>query len=303
MTIGTDFTPIETIQRFTPVGVEFWDLLNSAPITDGLAVSGRVVGHRGRFHAASASPRGVHVVAGLPALRELEDLRPEPGEFELQPTAPVIDLDLQVVDRLGRFLPTVLRVSAPQSGLVTAADALSPCPTLALSVPDDAPPFLLSAPTRHVPSSAASLRTHLRDRSTGKAAAHAVVSVTVGGLSYVGAADGIGQVLLPFAYPPFVDSLATDSVPPGAHGLPTTEQTWSVSFRVRSRAVDALEFPAGVDIPLYHSLLCQPPAPIWIDAADDDPTPELVADLTFGQELFLTTAGIDESELLIDFAP
>ena len=302
MTPGT-FAPIETIQRFTPIGVELWDLLTSSPISDGLVVAGRVAGNTGRFRPAVASPRGVHSMMGLPGLRALEDLRPPTGEFLELPTAPMVEVDLSVADLLGRFLPTMLRVEAPQSGLATAAHALAGCAALALSVPDDQPPFLLSAPTRSVPSTTATVRTHLRDRSTGAPAAHALISVTVDGRTYTGAADDQGQVLVPFPYPPFFDSFGTPSIPAGEGGRATNLQSWPLAISVRSQPISVLAFSDGVDVPFYHSLFCQPPGAIWADEADADPVPSLDATLEYGRELFLRTDGIPESELLIDFAP
>lgn len=297
------FQPIETVQRFTPMGIEFWDLLADAPITDGLSVRARAVGHRGRFHAARGSARGVHALIGMPALRPLENLTPDAGEFEPIPVAPTIDLDVLVTDSMSRFLPAALRVTAPQSGLVTASHALLGCASLVMSVPVDSPPFLASAPTRSVSSSLASIRTQVRDRTTGAPAAHAVVTASVGGLQYVGVADEQGQVLLPFPYPPFVDALASDSVPAGAHGVPTSEQTWTVTIGVRSLPVADLEFPDDVDTPIYHSLFCQPAAAIWAALSDGAAAATITADLVHGQELFLRSDGAADAELLIDFAP
>lgn len=300
--MSATFRPIETIQRFAPLGIEFWDLLTDAPITDGLVVDARAASDTGRFHRANRSPRGIHALLDMPALRDLEDRRPAVGTFDETPTAPTTDLDLVVTDTQQRFLPAALRVTAPRDGLVSAAHALSGCASLALSIPSDAPPFLATAPTRSIASSRASIRTQLVDRTTRTPAAHAVLTATVAGLQYVGVADDQGQVLLPFPYPPFIDPLGPDSVPAGSHGLPTSEQTWTVTIRVRSLAAADLTFPAGIGTPLYHSLFCQPPAEIWAADGATDAIAELDVELRHGRQIVLRTADIDESVLFIDFA-
>ena len=102
---------LETVQYRTPLALAFHDLLTDAPITDGLLVSGRRAGLAGRFRAGNPTPSGVHVLSGLPFLRDAEFPHPGPGrreDTEDLPSAETLDVDVLVEDRLGRFLPTVL---------------------------------------------------------------------------------------------------------------------------------------------------------------------------------------------------
>jgi len=135
-------TVIETVQYRTPLAVAFHDLVTDAPITDGLVVSARRAGIGGRFRVGYPTPSGVHVLSGLPFLRDAELPLDGPGEraeSEDTPSSQTAEVDVLVEDRLGRFLPTVLRLSAPRDRVATAADVLSACSSLVWSVPAETP--------------------------------------------------------------------------------------------------------------------------------------------------------------------
>lgn len=287
---------LETVQRFTPLGVELWDLLTDSRITDGLAVSARPADRKGSFRPAFATASGVHAVTGIPGLRDVEHPRPAPGERVDVDDLPSAGLavDVLVEDRLGRFLPTVVTLVAPRRGVATAADALAGCPSLVWSIPDDVPMFLLTGPDRSIPPSSATVRASLRDRATDQPAAHAVLVVEVAGRRHVAAADGSGNVLAAFAYPSPGTAVPPESLPAGSHGVPTDEQRWTVTVEARWRPA-GLSFPHGVPVPRAHTLLCQPAATIVVDDALAA-VPTLTADLVHGRELVLATAGVTEPE-------
>jgi hypothetical protein len=294
---------IETVQRVTPLGVAFHDLLTDAVITDGLAVSARPTARSYRFHPACATPRGVHVIADIPGLRDLEFPRPAPGErvqvdFDLDGAGLVsraeLDVDVLVEDRLGRFLRTVLQLTAPQRGLATAADVLWRCPRLVSSVPDDAPVFLMSSPQRAVPPTTAVVRACLRHHVTREPAAHAVLAVDTPAGRSVGVADAAGNVVVAFAYPRFTTLLPPDSTPPGSHGLPTADQTWDVQVSVRWEP-GVLSFPVGVAVPRAHSVFCQRSGTVFAHDGGLG-TPDLPAVLQYGTPLVLSTDGVVEPD-------
>ncbi|MGY1776803.1 hypothetical protein ACI8AV_13160 [Geodermatophilus sp. SYSU D00804] len=286
-------TVVETTQRFTPLGVAFWDLLTDAPITDGLVVSARPATASGRFRRGFATPGGVHALSAVPGLRDVEFPRPEPGarrEFTDPPSGHGVEVDVLVEDRLGRFLPTVLRLAAPRRGVATAADALAGCTTLVTDVPQDLPMFLMSAPARSVPPSVAVVRASLRDRATGSPAGHSVVVVEAGAVRASGVADAAGNVVVAFPYPLFHGAAPPESIPAGRPGIPTDEQQWPVTVRVRW-APETLSFPLGVGVPRAHTLYCQGAASIVTDDAGPA-TGTMAAHLDYGRELQLATAGI-----------
>lgn len=290
-------TVLETVQRFTPLGVAFWDPVTDAPVTDGLVVSVRPTGSAGRFRRGVSTPRGVHALFGIPGLRDVELRRQEPGgrgEVEDLPSGPVVEVDVLVEDRLGRFLPTVVRLLAPRKGVATAADAFAGCAALAASFPDEVPMFLLSAPGRSVPPSTAVVRACLRDRASGAPARHAMLVVEAAGQRTSGAADGDGNAVVVLPYPRFDAGTPPASTPAGSHGIPTDEQHWPVTVRARWEP-DALSYPAGVRVPRAHTLFCQRPALLVADDGNSA-APELAADLGYGRELLLRTAGVSDPD-------
>ena len=217
----------------------------------------------GSRNAAAA----IHLIADIPGLRELEFPRPEPGqrvEVDLDaadlPSGAAVEVDVFVEDRLRRFLPTVLQLVAPQRGIATALDALAGCASLAWSIPDDTPMFLMSSPQRSIPPTTAVVRACLRDHATMAPAAHAVLVVDTPAGRNFGVADATGHVVVAFAYPAFA-VMPVASPPEGSHGIPTADQHWPVDVSVRWEP-DALSFPSGVEIPRVHSVLCQQPGTV-----------------------------------------
>jgi hypothetical protein len=299
---------IETVQRITPLGVAFFDPLTDAPITDGLVVSARPSSHTGRFRAGYPTPSGVHVLSGIPGLRDVEFARPAPGERaqpEDLPSGFGVEVDVLVEDRLRRFLPLVMRVVAPRRGVATAADALAGCAGLVWSVPTDTPMFLMSAPERSIPSTTAVVHACLRHHATMVPAAHAVLVVDCAGIRTVGVADQQGNAVVAFPYPSFDFTAPLESIPPGSHGIPTSQQQWPVTVDVRW-SPPTLSFPPGVQVPRVHTIFCQAAGTIFADDAGPG-APTMDAVLPYGLPLVLETAGATSpdrrSYLFVEPAP
>jgi hypothetical protein len=302
---------IETVQRVTPLGVAFYDLLTDAPITDGLVVSARPSNRTGRFRPAPTTPRGIHLITDIPGLRELESPHPPAGEraeVDLDaaglPSGPSVEVDVLVEDRLHRFLPTVLQLLAPQRGLVTALDAFAGCSSLRWSIPDDTPMFLMSSPQRSIPPTTAVVRACLRRHSTMEPAAHAVLVVDTPAGRNLGVADAAGNVVVSFAYPPFAGSALT-SPPEGSHGVPTTDQLWAIEVGVRWQP-EALSYPSRVAVPRIHSIFCQGSGATYTDDAGPGAA-TMAADLRYASPLVLVTGGVSDpartSYLFVEPAP
>lgn len=299
--------PLETIRRLTPLGIELWDFLTDAPVTDGLTATAYPVTGPASPVTGVRTPSGVLAFHGLPGLHDAEYPDPD-GPADL-PSSPTADFDVLVRDARGRFNDVVLRVTAPLLGVATAADALADCPG-ALSFPEGARVFLFSAPSRPLPAGTGAIRAQILARIGEGAgeqrvpAPYAVVKVDVAGGQWVGVADRNGAALVPVPYPAFGGGFGgslADSIPPGSHGTPTYDQVWPVTVEVSSEP-GALEFPARLDEPpRLGSVLCQAAASVWLDTADDDPQPQLTTELTYGRDLVLaTTDPGGRRELLID---
>jgi hypothetical protein len=294
---GLQVTVHESVRVVTPLGVALHDLLSDARITDGLVVTARPLAG-GRVTRAFQTRSGAHAFRGLDGLLSVE--LPDPAEPEGGVPA-VRDFHVTVVDVRGRFLPLVLEVPAPTRGLVTQAVLGG---TSASLLPDDLPVYLFSAPTRPLPAHLAAVRAQLVDQRDGGPAAFAWMEVLVGPAGpgrrrHIGLAGEDGAVVVPFAYPRFSTVPGgLGSIPAaGTRGEPTADREWPVEIRVHAEP-DVLVRPAGLPAPVLSSVLAQARCPVWPTTAGM-PADSLDADLRYGSDLVLRTAGDPLSRLLV----
>jgi hypothetical protein len=196
----------------------------------------------------TVTPGGVLAFHGLPGMRELERSR---ASDPWDDSPPARDFQIEVIDKLGRFLPCTFAVTAPQRGFAQYAEDGSPPWIEAGTVP------LFSAPSRQIPGAVAVVRAELRDLATEKPAAWALVEAdysSAGSLKTArGLADDAGRVLLMFAYPEGQRRAYGASPPGNARGL--SEQTWNVKLAFFHEAIAPIEKAAD-----YGRRLSQPAA-------------------------------------------
>lgn len=260
---------LERTTRTALLGVRPWDGATGRAVTDGLTLTEL-------RHGTAAIPNrsGVFAFHDLPGLRA-SAFGAGDDAFWASPPAHV-ELELELVDELGRYLPFRFAAHAPARGLfVESCGPSSPPEVEVPGVP------LFSAPGRVVPGGLASVRADLWDTAADRPAASALLEVTAGpGTTVRGVADAAGRVLvlLPYPEPPW----QTGSPPPTAVAL--SEQTWTLGLAVRYDP--ALEPGAAPDL---CAVLGQPPAtPL---AALSPAVALSTATLTFGQPLTLRTPG------------
>ena len=279
-------TVIERQTTFTPLGIRFWDPATNSQVSHGLRVRAWPDGATGPVREAFRTASGVYAFQGLPGLRMVEYPTNNGGS-----TSPPVGqrFVVAVEDQQRRFLPVVMRVDAPFTGIYPTALAASP--------PGEALPgfYLFSAPWRTATALAA-VRADLVRESSGEPAAFAVLEVD-GQESGVwhGIADERGSVAVFFPIPPFQATLG--SSPPGPQA-PPQEQQWQVTARVLYEPAH-LETPAGADVPDLRTVLTQAGGVVWA-AAGGASAVQLNATLSFGQDLTLRTTGFADTRLLID---
>lgn len=283
---------VETLTRFTPLGVRFWDVGTARPVRAGLRVTAWPEGASGAGTTAFLTTSGVYALQDLPGLRDVEwgDAPASgPGVVPLQRRYVVA-----VQDTEGRFVPTAFVIDLPREEL-----GIYP-PPVAGSLGDEAVPgyYLFSSASRATPAGTAVVRAQLEDAVTGAPAAHAVLAVEVDGETWYGLADRAGAVSAVFPVPAFHHTL-TGSYPEG--GTPLYEYAWPLTVRVRY-APGAVETPPEAGVPLLRSLFDQPEALLYGVApgslAPEPPDAALAASLVYGRDTTLRSEG--RSSLLVE---
>ena len=253
---------LDTIRRYTPLGLRFWDAATETRVRSGLrvrvwpeAMPDRVThGHR-----TVGGDMAVHNITGLEVVERT-------GDVGAAPVAPYV---AAVEDPLGRFVPTAFTVDLPRAerGFYTLAHPESP--------PGPTPPgiYLFSAPTRPVRATLAVVRAFLRDVTTDQPASFAAMYVEyVDGEDdgvpddrvWVGmaGADGVVQVLFPYPRLPLMPRAS----PPG-EGRPLARQQWPLRIRIRY-APTAQDVRPGAPVPTVGSVFRQSPATLLVDASN-----------------------------------
>ena len=259
------------LHHVTPLGVWFWDALTGAPVGDALDVVAWPLDVQGEPSVATRTPSGVRAFHGLAGLRRVE--YPLGDEDPLGAPVQTGRFAVTVDDPSRRFSPMTLELEAPHAGLAGPGS------------PPGGPVFLFSAADRAFPAAFGVVRADIADRATGEPAAYARVDVLVAGRRWAGVASESGAVAIGFPYPTF------GGPPPASPPAPVAPgpQTWPVVVEVRF-APEALEFPLPGRAPELTSILGQPRVAVWPDMAGT-PVDALQAELTFGSELVLRTAG------------
>ena len=286
------YEPPERVSLTCPLGLRFLDVATNAFVNADVAIEALQRESLG-LHAEAwpvnaprqkktgiVTPSGVLAFHGLPGFREFENS----GQDDLWNSSHrARDFQIEVSDKLGRFLPCTFIISAPQEGLALFAEDGSPPWIEAGAVP------LFSAASRSLPAGLAVVRAELHELATGKPAAWALMeaSYSSGGSRRTarGLADDKGRVLLIFAYPEGQRRAFNHSPPGSSRGL--SEQEWALDFAVFHQAVNDPEEAAD-----YGRRLTQPPATAWRELS---PVTLLSGEtLRFGRELNLG---------IIDLAP
>jgi len=217
-----------------PLGVRFWDDVLQTVISDGLRVAAYPEGNPGVRTEAISNPSGVFVFHGLPGLHSFEFREGQKSWSDLDPWKAAVSFRpfcIEVRDNLRRFLPFLLKVQAPNKGMViwTRGGTISP--------PERETTFvsLFSAPTRSIPPGMAVLRAELWDPKEKRPAASVLLEATFKGqLLGHGLADEKGCIVLIFPYPEpaRLQISPTPGSPPRNPGIVSLrDQEWRIELR------------------------------------------------------------------------
>jgi hypothetical protein len=249
--------PPERLSLTCPLGLRFLDVATRLFVGNdgtigreslGLHAVAWPIGAPQQKTVGVVTPSGIIAFHGLPGLRKFENSAADDPWGSPHRTH---DFQVEVIDRMERFLPCTFAVSAPEKGLALFAEDGSPPWIEAGAVP------LFSAPSRPLPPGLAIVRMELRELGAGREAAWAFVEVNYlsGGSRRTahGLADNKGRVVLMFAYPEGQRRAFNHSPPGNSPGL--SQQEWTLGFAVSHEAVEHPEAAAD-----YGRRLTQPPA-------------------------------------------
>jgi hypothetical protein len=284
---------LERVMRVAPIGLRFQDAATGEFVSDGLRVI--ACPERSPWRQAVAYPNrsGVYVLRDLPGMRALEQGAGD-AEYWRDVPADKPRFVVEVVDEQRRFQPFTFTVDAPHKGVVTPA-----INTLGSPV-DGAPGIpLFSAPNRLAPAGMAVVRADLWDvggaGERSRPAAWAVLEVTVPasrpGLSDIrvrGVADELGRVAVMFPYPvPAARPLGSPlGSPVASTQVPLARQQWDMVLNAAYRRLASVP-----RLPALSDLLAAVPAARQVFENAAGTRPLAVRQLSFGQELIVTSAG------------
>lgn len=271
---------LETVVRFTTLGVRFWDAARETAIGPGLDVIAWPEDQpRARRTRAGLTHSDVYAFHDLPGMRVVEQ-----PQGERAPDSPPFTRRFVVAvnDGEGRYLPVVFRVDLPYRGIYPTASSASPS--------NGSPPgfYLFAAPTRPT-AGLAVVRAELVEHATRRPAAHALIEVIGTDGTWYGVADARGMVMVAFAYPGF--GAAPPSSPPRSPSTAREPQRWPVTARVRYEPA-MQQVPPGAALPDLASIFAQ--APASVRRQDGGPaTDDLAVELEFGRDLLLASTPLN----------
>jgi hypothetical protein len=257
---------LDTVTRTGLLGLRFWDGAGARAIADELDV--RELSHGTRLRPG---PSGVFVLHDLPGLHASATGSGDAAFWTSPPAS--VPLEIEVVDRAGRFLAFRFAAAAPAHGLFAEDFGGSPPEGPIGGVP------LFSAPSRRIAGGLAAVRADLWDAGREAPAANAILEVSAPGLpARRGIADERGRVVVPFPYPEPPSALVS---PIGGTGALST-RVWELAVGVRYSPVGSPPHaPSAAGSFDLCTVLTQAAATVLPESTQ----------LRFGSELVLRTAG------------
>jgi hypothetical protein len=290
-----EYQVLETVSKKTLLGIRFWDPSLNAQVSFGLsAILYPVDNHRKRVYAI-CSRSGVYAFNDIPGMLDVETASSN-DEDALTSPMPTKQFVLKVNDPRKRFVSVALLIELPlpYNGLFLVDD--SP------GSPGNPPPGfnLYSSIYRHAASQFTFVRGDLINRVTGQPAANALVRVqTEDDFSWYGISNEEGKFAVMMPYP--LLNISFGGSPSTSDGVRLFQRTWSVNISVLYAPLDQVSL-ADSELPDYSSILNQDQALIYPELPETIESPETVlgevtevqADLVYGRDLIIKTAGYSE---------
>lgn len=313
------FYPLETVVRTAPLGLRCVDIATRSQVSEGLRVTALPSARPARESSAALTNSGFYSLQGLAGLHDFEFGSDEAATVSPPASPAGREFIVGFEDARGRYLPFALLLTLPRTKVVTT--------------------YLFSAPGRGSVPGLTVIRGGLRDstrqladgslRPASFARVEAQYELTSPPTVYVGIADWRGEFALLLPAPnPLRPPAGVVVTSPNTSGRKTiAELIWPVtlnffyqpqrqefvSVNERGRAeVFAGQRDGVTDVapersvlryaPLLSSLLSQSAAEVVADVSQPA-APSLAAEIGFGKELVVRTAGATDSCVLLVPAP
>lgn len=286
MNSAVEYQFLERISCKTLLGIRFWDVALNSQVGDGLQVSLHAQENTRKKISAFRTRSNVYAFASIPGMIQQE----AHAETEISSPALTRSFIVEVQDAQRRFSPAafIVDLPLPYDGIFLVDDNSS-SPALTPRGFN-----LYSSAHRIAAPQFTFLRGDLLDRNSGQPAAYAVVRVeNEEGFSWYGIADEEGKFAVMLPYP--LLHIAFGSSPPTSDGIRLVERTWNVTVTVLYEPLNLTPLP-GSDLPEYSSILSQGQAFLYTESPDTDvgEVSELQAELVYGRDVVITTAGFSE---------
>lgn len=254
---------LETTGYRAPLALHCTDSATGADVADGLVAIAWPQGDPASARTARRSPVSALLGFGtLPGLHSQEFAIAQAGAALSWPAPGPRPFVVTVTDTLGRYLPEVLAIGAPQTAPVQVT--------------------LYSAPARPRPPGWATAYGEIQAAPAAGPAAWALVQVTSAATTYQTLSDVLGRFLLYLPYPEALPALAGS--PPVGGGIGDVSWPLTVTVRCQPAALRWPASPAPAGPPDISSVRAQGQAQISTGGGTQ---PSAAATLSFGTPLLL----------------
>ena len=327
------FFKLETVNRYSPLGLRFLDLVRGMSVNDGLVVTARQVGTADPRQVAVRSPfSGIYGFRTLPGLRAFEvGERPATDWCTSLPDTdqPTVKLDPEHKLSFRDWCASLSGANQPTAGgltdieelcgLLEAIEGQQQSANFIISLQDQMARFLpqvmlmclprerlveiplFSSPARLASAGLGAVRGELALHGTqpSKPAQWALVTATLDNHTYVGVSDARGMFTLFVPYASTLPPLAT-----AATNTPPVDQlTWQLDIQVFYQPAKQ-QFVSKFEPPDMLSIMDQKAANLY-GQEGGAPAPRLSYPLHFGDDLVIKTSQQSQvpsqlSQLLIE---
>lgn len=284
---------MEEINRFTPLGIRFWDPVFDCQIRDALHVTIHPVMNNQKISRAYRTIGDIYTFNHIYGLWDIET-SPYQNEDETDSPLETKQYIVNIHDDSNRYLDVSLQISLPlpyRGVFLSNHHSGSPSTTSPKGL------YLYSSTVRRAPGWVAMVRGEMIDVDSEQPVSGALLKITAeGGETHYGISDKQGRFMVLFAYPVLVEGFGGS--PSSSSHRPLSQLFWELELEVFYSPELQQRLPGSI-APDYISLLTQQAAEIWEQEPGEgvSPVSALSLQLSLHKTIIARTEGL--SNLLI----